>query len=717
MMQSLALLNFAVAGSLFLLTRFSQLSPQLAPTRTRFRNRVLISLFIASVASAIFQLLGINIFEFVFGPFNETFALVLAVILFGIALGSSATGWLKLSYRNTLLIALFGLALFLVMFGPITTLYAALYPAVVDDYGLLVALKLGIVFLLMFLPALGFGATVPALLSQHKDVAKDSGFLLFTSSMGNALGFILMTFFLHQHLDYGSLVVCMGVVVVVALIVHQGLKSVTVPIAVALLAVSVLAADKRWQEDLLYISHKNFRSVELLDEALLSLTSIDKFKGPQDVFAIVSRDDDPYFFINGYISIPLESANEKIVGAISAMLAPDTKRALVLGVGSGATAGTVGLLFDKTEAVEINKVVLENLDLMKDYNFNITTRDNITLIHDDGIRYVKNATGPYSLILNTVTSPQFFSSSKLYTQDFFEAIKEKLSPGGLYVTWADGKIGSSGMNVILKTLESSFDFCTLAYIRSNYFLLACSQQRAIVRNYQKVVQNQLLETYFAEQGDFPIEFLPYLVLSTDALELPENFEAPVNTLDFPVLEHLMSRIPTDDMANFRSLILNPRSYSSLASMTSEEYDWNPGEFAYFAEHRLTSRGLRRLILGFVYRHREQADMEYIEAIKTHARLVNSRSDYWHSLDKLLSLDECIESESFYREASNHLPKESLYEIGKCYYYLDDFYNALRVFMSKWGRDRHFKTPLYIARAYINQHEFDSALPWLIRARP
>jgi spermidine synthase len=166
--------------------------------------------------------------------------------------------------------------------------------------------------------------------------------------------------------------------------------------------------------------------------------------------------------------------------------------------GTGATAGTVGLLFDETEAVEINKVVLDNLDLMKDYNFDINTRDNITLIHDDGIRYVKNATGPYSLILNTVTSPQLFSSSKLYTQDFFEAIKEKLSPDGLYVTWADGNIGSSGMNVILKTLDSAFEYCGLAYVRSNYFLLACSQQRATVRNYQKIAQNQLLETYFAE---------------------------------------------------------------------------------------------------------------------------------------------------------------------------------------------------------------------------
>ncbi|MFT5209238.1 MAG: tetratricopeptide (TPR) repeat protein [Flavobacterium sp.] len=190
----------------------------------------------------------------------------------------------------------------------------------------------------------------------------------------------------------------------------------------------------------------------------------------------------------------------------------------------------------------------------------------------------------------------------------------------------------------------------------------------------------------------------------------------MNTLDVPVLEHLMSRIPTDDMASFRSLILNPRSYSSLSSNMGEAYDWNLREFAYFAEHRLTSRGLRKLILGLVYRHTEKADMEYIDAIKTHARLVNSLSDYRHSFEELLLLVECIESESFYQEALDQLPTDGLYDIAKCYYYLDDYDNARRVFMSLWLVEENFKIPLYLARAYIKQYAFNSALPWLMKAR-
>src|SRR5205814_2186471 len=67
------------------------------------------------------------------------------------------------------------------------------------------------------------------------------------------------------------------------------------------------------------------------------------FRGGQDVFSITYTRGKPHFFINGYVSIPLDVPSEKVVGAFSSLFAPRRDRALVLGVGSGATAGTVAL--------------------------------------------------------------------------------------------------------------------------------------------------------------------------------------------------------------------------------------------------------------------------------------------------------------------------------------------------------------------------------------
>ena len=78
-----------------------------------------------------------------------------------------------------------------------------------------------------------------------------------------------------------------------------------------------------------------------------------------------------------------------MVGALSAAFAPRTDEALVLGIASGATASTVGLIFDHVDAVEINAVVLENLFRMAEYNFDIENLPSVNIVHDDGIRFIK----------------------------------------------------------------------------------------------------------------------------------------------------------------------------------------------------------------------------------------------------------------------------------------------------------------------------------------
>ncbi len=107
--------------------------------------------------------------------------------------------------------------------------------------------------------------------------------------------------------------------------------------------------------------------------------------------------------ISGKISINLENVSEKIVGALAGIYATDHRRAMVLGVGSGATAGSVGLLFDEVEAVEISGVILENIRRMEEYNFGLADMANVSLVHDDAVHSLKVAQEQYSLILNTVT--------------------------------------------------------------------------------------------------------------------------------------------------------------------------------------------------------------------------------------------------------------------------------------------------------------------------
>ena len=136
--------------------------------------------------------------------------IVLAIVLFGIALGSHLVKRWRLNYTTLLWLNLLGLGLLLLNYAPLMTSYAEYYPSLSRMAHWLLWLKGAILLILMLLPSLTFGATIPALLNEGNEVARESGQLLFISSLANVAGFLLMVLVLHQSLDYGVMVLVMS---------------------------------------------------------------------------------------------------------------------------------------------------------------------------------------------------------------------------------------------------------------------------------------------------------------------------------------------------------------------------------------------------------------------------------------------------------------------------------------------------------------------------
>ena len=587
-------LNVAVALALLAMTRSLPLVPLPPPGRIRFPASLLLALAVASVGSAVFQLLMIKLTEFVLGPYNETFALVLATVLLGLTLGSVCVGRFGLSFRGALLLCLAGLGFTLAALPTLVVLYALLYPAAAGAYPALVTLKFSLVFALMGVPAVGFGATIPALLGRYEHVARESGQLLFVSSVANAFGFLLMAFVLHRSFDYGALLLLVAATAAAAIWIHGGSRRAVLA-GLGLLALLAFLQRTVWDEGLLYVGHTSFHSLGALRhvDGQRDLPA-ERFKGAEDVFAIIERNGEPHFFINGYFSIPLNSSSEKIVGALSSMLAPRGDDALVLGVGSGATAGTVGLVFENTDAVEINAVVLENLYRMKQYNFDIEQQPGTRIVHDDGVRFVKSGDKRYSLILNTVTTPLYFSSSKLYTRDFLSAVRERLQPDGVYVTWLDWRVGDRGVDIILSTLSEQFGECWIANLTTGYFLLACSNAPMRLHRFAEVAGNPTLRETFESEYDLPLRLIPYALLSTEALALRSPGGAPINTLDRPVLEHEMARLQANAaIEGFQKRLGKEIALGRLPSQLRRSMPWTSGDFNRY--QKIREREMRELI--------------------------------------------------------------------------------------------------------------------------
>lgn len=717
--------TYCIAGvnglvALLLITFFAGLRAEKPDEKrvgeVRFPPLHLIALAIASVASAVFQLLMIKLAECIFGPFRESFALVLSLILLGIACGSALTRLFRLNIAVVLMANLAGLIWMIGGFGAVAELYATCFGHIADRPFLIGALKLGTLVLVMGLPALSFGATIPALISAQMNTAKESGKLLFISSMANACGFLLMAFYLHPRFDYGILIVIISGIVSAALIFAQLNSIYGIAFAVVAFSLAVFVHQKYWEEDLLYLGYTSFDSAEDLKQERDQFDFPEKFKGHRSIFSITWARGVPHFFINGYISMALNAEFEPLVGAYASVFAPRSDRALVLGLGSGATASITGMLYEHTDAVEINGAVLENLYRMKEYNFDIENNPKVTIIHDDAIHYVKSTRETYSLIINTVTTPLYFSSAKLYTEDFLEMTKRRLSPDGVYVTWIDSRAGENGIDIMLKTLSHSFDHCAIAYIRSSYFLLICSREPIQAHQARIVADHPVAGPFFMDKFGIKPDWLSYGLLSTRAADLVGNRDLPLNTLDYPSLEFEMSRLHGRGYAAFQRRLMNRMDITDVEDALASGTNWNPvyllAQAEVLLEESRYTRQWRRLVSDQLEDFQAQYDAAKVEYYEAFAAAGN-HADRHHKLGFYLMRNgqygEAIDS---FREALVLNPgyNNTYFNIGACYEYKEEYALALENFRAELSVDPGDRdAPFRIGRVLVKMGSFEDGL--------
>ena len=581
--------TIAIGVVLFLLrnriaSRGSRPTPAVAhPTH------LIIALAISSVASAAFQLWLLKIAEFVSGPFRQTFALVLAISLGGIAIGSTIAYLFNVSLAALLAVNAVMLCSLMVAVPSLLVGMSAYNPG-----GVLAGLPWGLAPLLSLLLVVGsaccFGATVPTLMRRESDVARESGFLLFIASAANVFGYLLMVFVLHPRLEYGAILSTIIAALGLAAAVALRARPRSILLVAAFVALAILAGRRFWSEDLLYLEHTAFRSRDAMRDAIHLRDSEDRFRKYDENIAISRAGGEDSLYINGYKSIVLDLPAEATVGALSSLVSPRRDKALVLGLGSGGTAGAVSHVFRHTDIVEISPLMIEKQPLMARYNLGVTSNENAHIYCDDGVRFLGTTRESYDLVVNTVTTPIYFSSGKLYTRDFLRKVKARLAPDGVYTTWVDCRAGDRGLRIMLTTLASEFKHCWASAIRAQYFLLLCSNRPLELHNEAAVYGSGPLRKFFRERHGLPVEEIRYAIIDPECFAyLTTGTPAPVNTIDLPALEFEMaspSATATNGMIEFQNFVI---SRYSIAGMNSNV----------FSEHRLTHLRLPRTTTGQV----------------------------------------------------------------------------------------------------------------------
>jgi spermidine synthase len=147
-----------------------------------------------------------------------------------------------------------------------------------------------------------------------------------------------------------------------------------------------------------------------------------------------------------------------LLGHLPMLMEPDAKQVLVIGLGSGVTAGSAMLHgVQSMDVVEISSGVLHAEKLFSRFNHQILQNPKVRVWRDDARTFLRTVPKKYDVIISEPSNPWIAGVGNLFTQEFFEDGRDRLNPGGLMCIWFHQyEQSDEAVKLVLRTVDSVF---------------------------------------------------------------------------------------------------------------------------------------------------------------------------------------------------------------------------------------------------------------------
>lgn len=174
-----------------------------------------------------------------------------------------------------------------------------------------------------------------------------------------------------------------------------------------------------------------------------------------------------------------DAGTQTMLGLLGAILHPEARTGLVLGLGSGETAGWLADVnsIERVDVVEIEAVVDEMARRCAAVNRDALHHAKVRRIYNDARELLLTTPTRYDLIASEPSNPYRAGVAALFTQEFYKAAQSRLRTGGLFTQWLQAyEIDGQGVRTVLATLRSVFPCVEIWNTPCNDLLLVCSME-------------------------------------------------------------------------------------------------------------------------------------------------------------------------------------------------------------------------------------------------
>ena len=166
------------------------------------------------------------------------------------------------------------------------------------------------------------------------------------------------------------------------------------------------------------------------------------------------------FLINGKSDghAVYDASTQVMIGLFGAILQPHATRALVVGLGSGSTAGWLGDIpsMQRVDVVELERAVLKVAEVCAPVNRNVLANPKVHITIGDAREALLTTRQEYDLIVSEPSNP-IARVSRASTREYYDAAARRLRPGGLFLQFVQAyEVDSATIRSIFATFADSF---------------------------------------------------------------------------------------------------------------------------------------------------------------------------------------------------------------------------------------------------------------------
>jgi len=173
---------------------------------------------------------------------------------------------------------------------------------------------------------------------------------------------------------------------------------------------------------------------------------------------------DLFLRVNGKMEAGNRSdITQLMLGHLPLLTHRDPRAALVIGLGSGITAGTVARhAIERVDVVEIEPAVVEASRFFTWEHGDVLKDPRVHAVIADGRSFLLTTSNRYDVIISQPSNPWIGGLASLFSVEFFQLARERLHPGGIMVQWIQGyKLFPDDLRMVINTFRTVFPATTV----------------------------------------------------------------------------------------------------------------------------------------------------------------------------------------------------------------------------------------------------------------